>query len=367
MTRIVTDYTNYNSLPISINLTNSTGTGMKLVPIAGDVLAPYWTEFGKLSKFNVFLNLEKMHACIVTSSGNKPVGSIYRSSAYSGSIVLLPDIEFQAGQFTKVDSKGLSWTAKANQFAARLIGELIGLDKALRSSSEVTPEPNWASSETFALAEERYLGAKLLDAEQEVEAAQKHKEELQRQLKEAGRLRGLLYEKGKALEFAIIEALRLLGFKAANYRDGDSEFDVIFESAEGRLLGEAEGKDSKSINIDKLRQLTLNIHEDLGREEVSVSAKGVLFGNGCRLTAPSSRQSQFTEKCVTAAHSSSIALVATSDLYEVAAFIADQKAANVPADQFAKRCRETILAGSGIVVFPRATVGQREGIADASG
>ena len=164
--------------------------------------------------------------------------------------MLLPDIEFQAGQFTKVDSKGLSWTAKANQFAARLIGELIGLDKALRSSSEVTPEPNWASSETFALAEERYLGAKLLDAEQEVEAAQKHKEELQRQLKEAGRLRGLLYEKGKALEFAIIEALRLLGFKAANYRDGDSEFDVIFESAEGRLLGEAEGKDSKSINID---------------------------------------------------------------------------------------------------------------------
>jgi hypothetical protein len=57
---------------------------------------------------------------------------------------------------------------------------------------------------------------------------------------------------------------------------------VVFESEEGRLIGEAEGKDNKAINVDKLRQLSMNIHEDIQREEVTTPAKGVLFGNGYR-------------------------------------------------------------------------------------
>lgn len=75
-----------------------------------------------------------------------------------------------------------------------------------------------------------------------------------------------------------------MGFRAEPFKDSNSEFDVVFESDEGRLIGEAEGKDSKAINVDKLRQLAMNIHEDLQREEVTKSAKGVLFGNGFRLS-----------------------------------------------------------------------------------
>ena len=56
-----------------------------------------------------------------------------------------------------------------------------------------------------------------------------------------------------------------MGFVASPYKEANSEFDVVFESAEGRLLGEAEGKDSKAISVDKLRQLVMNIHEDLQR------------------------------------------------------------------------------------------------------
>jgi hypothetical protein len=48
---------------------------------------------------------------------------------------------------------------------------------------------------------------------------------------------------------------------------------VVFESEEGRLIGEAEGKDNKAINVDKLRQLSMNIHEDIQREEVTTPAK----------------------------------------------------------------------------------------------
>jgi hypothetical protein len=61
-----------------------------------------------------------------------------------------------------------------------------------------------------------------------------------------------VYEKGALLEQAILQALRLIGFEAEQYRESDSEFDVVFVSPEGRCLGEAEGKDNRAINIDKL-------------------------------------------------------------------------------------------------------------------
>lgn len=97
----------------------------------------------------------------------------------------------------------------------------------------------------------------MLDAEWKVEETQKYKEQVDEQLLSAGDHRALLFEKGKPLENAIIETLRMLGSTAEPYRDSDSEFDVVFESAEGRLNGEAEGKDNKAVNIDKLRQLVI--------------------------------------------------------------------------------------------------------------
>ena len=101
---------------------------------------------------------------------------------------------------------------------------LVALDKALHSSADVTPEPSWASDPVYALAREQNLRTDLLAAERQVEEAQRQKEDILERLKAAGRLRALLYEKGKPLENAIIEALHLLGFQAANYKEGGSEF-----------------------------------------------------------------------------------------------------------------------------------------------
>jgi hypothetical protein len=211
----------------------------------------------------------------------------------------------------------------------------------------VTPEPGWATDQAFVLEPERKFRSKLLEAERHVEEAQRKLEETQASLRSAGQLRALLYEKGKPLENAIVDALKRIGFSAAPYKDTESEFDVVFQSAEGRLLGEAEGKDSKAVNVDKLRQLAMNIHEDLQREEVTKSAKGVLFGNGYRLTRPQDRGPQFTEKCISAAISSYTALVPTSELFRVAQYLA------VQADEtFIAACRAALLNGAGIVSLP---------------
>ena len=66
--------------------------------------------------------------------------------------------------------------------------------------------------------------------------------------------------------------MEILGYKAENYNDGNLELDHIVTSPEGdRFIGEAEGKDTSAINIDKFRQLAVNIQEDLQRDEVEKS------------------------------------------------------------------------------------------------
>jgi hypothetical protein len=346
-TRLVELHSNYHALPLTLKVTNSTGSAMKLAPHAAEAIAPYWMEFESVSEYRVLLPTDTKNVCILTKHGDRPVGTITRGQVSSGSLILLPDIDFLRKEFFHNKKGKNHWTKEAKTFAARMVSALVALDTALHASAELTPEPAWASDRAFAFAKELTLRQQLLESERQVEEAQKRKEEVQEALKAAGQPRSLLYEKGKRLENSIIETLKLLGFKAAPYKDGTSEFDVVFESSEGRLLGEAEGKDGKAINVDKLRQLAMNIHEDLQRAAVQSPAKGVLFGNGYRLSPPADRAVQFTDKCVTAAQSSSTALIATSDLYAVIQYLSDHTD-----DAYAKQCREAILAGVGIVKLP---------------
>lgn len=360
-TRIVTLYKNYAAIPVDLKPVNTTGSAMKLVPLGAEILAPYWAEFGSISEYKVLLGSDTPGICLTTRNGNKPVGAISRSKNSAGSLVMLPDINFEDELITEDKDGEIVWTSDALKFTARLLNSIVALDKALRSTTEVTPAPGWATSPSYVLAQERELITKLLDAEQKVEEAQRVKEALQESLDGAGKVRALLFEKGKPLEFAIIEALRMLGFNASQYKEADSEFDVVFSCAEGRLLGEAEGKDSKAVNVDKLRQLAMNIHEDLQREEVTKPAKGVLFGNGYRLVSPSDRATQFTEKCIAAAQSSSTALVATSTLFTAVQYLAEE-----PDAAYAKKCREIILNGTGLVSFPTPPEATTEGATETT-
>ena len=162
-------------------------------------------------------------------------------------------------------------------------------------------------------------------------------------------LKDLLFEKGKRFENAIKIALETLGYKAENYNDGNLELDHVITSPEGeRFIGEAEGKDTSAINIDKFRQLSVNIQEDLQRDEIESPATGILFGNGFRLTKPSERSEQFTTKCMNTAKSSNCILIRSTDLFRVAKYIQESKDT-----KFANSCRDNIKNSVGkIVEFP---------------
>jgi hypothetical protein len=350
-TTIVELFNNYECIPANLKPNTAIGSSIKLSAKGAEVLSSYWLEFSEVSQYNVILTDENVPACLVTKNGEKPVGALYRSKNSNGSLVCLPNIDFYPEDFFKVEGKTQEWTPKAIQFAARLLSAVVVLDTALHNTGEVTPEPSWAADSKHSLDSERVLRVELLEAEQNLEIAQRKKEEIVETLKSAGRLRGLLYEKGKPLEAAIINALQIMGFKATPYKDATSEFDVVFESSEGRLIGEAEGKDTKAVNVDKLRQLSMNIHEDLLREEITSQAKGVLFGNGYRLQAVETREVAFTEKCISAASTSSTALIATRELFKVAQYLSGK-----PDDEFAALCRKQMLSGVGITTFPNPPV-----------
>ncbi len=350
-TRIVSEFDNYKCLPLSIDPINTKGSAIKLASKNAEIIAPYWSEFGTYSQYTVILNGKDVPACLITKNGDKPVGAIYRNKNSGGAIVLLPDIEFYREDFLEEKEGEQVWTAEAFQFSARLVSAVVALDKAFKSAGEITPEPDWVKIPDFELDREKELRAELLKLEKELEVLQSHKEKLMDEMRDSGRLRNLLFEKGKPLEYAIIASLEILGFKASQYKDSESEFDVVFESSEGRLIGEAEGKDNKPINIDKLRQLAMNIHEDLMREGVDKPAKGALFGNPYRLLALAERQLPFTDKCISAASSTSVALVVSSDLFKVAQYLTN----NVDVE-YAKKCRESIVNGIGIIEFPALPV-----------
>lgn len=317
------------------------------VPSYRDLLSSYWRKFEVLSSYSVTWPDEKSNACIVTKHGQKPVSLVYPSKTSNGSLLLLPDLNFDHPDFWE-DKEGESHLTEAGkQFSLDFASEVIALDKSLKASSQRTPEPPWTEQALYATQLEVTLRSQVLEAETEIETLQRKKEEISSSLDDARVVKGLLYESGKALEASVLRALHVLGFTAEQYRDEDSEFDAVFECEEGRLLGEAEGKDNKAVNIEKLRQLSMNIHEDLEREDVNAPAKGILFGNGYRLEKPGDRKAQFTDKCISAAMSGGFGLVATDSLFEAAKHILDSGDA-----QYAARCREVMVSKIGVIEFP---------------
>lgn len=347
-TRHVTIQTNYALVPGSIDVVNTKGESMQLSG-RDNLIDAYWSEMSSISEYRVLVSGAGVRPLVKTKTGDKIVGAYLRYKNAPGILILLPFIDFEREEFAEYreEEKTFYWTEAAIQAGLRFVSGLVAVDKAVRENTDISPAPEWTELEQYILPRERGIREELLKLETKIESIQKQKEEKQQSLSDEVALKRLLYEKGKPLEAAIRDALHIMGFAVSQFSNGESEFDVVFECAEGRLIGEAEGKDNKAINIDKLRQLEMNIHEDFAREEVNQVAKGALIGNAYRFTKPDERGDFFTEKCLTAAERSKTALIGSVDLFSVARYLTGSNDKD-----FAKRCRQAILETTGVVCFP---------------
>lgn len=340
--RNVSEINSYALLPISFkDKKTAKGKNIKFTPEA-NFLKPYWDLVKNFTEYQLYFEHEKVKPLILTQTGDKVVGGMLQNDK-GGTILLLPPLKLPEN-FIEINK----WSKEAIQFGKAFLGQIVAIDKALKSSVESTPAPQWLEEKEFQLDIEQQYFDEINTLNQQIEEIKSQIEQKQIELSKHSLSKKLLYENGKTLEYAIIDALQTIGFKAENYDDGKSEFDIVFESDEGRFIGEAEGKDNSAINVTKFRQLESNIHEDFERDEITTHAKGVLFGNPFRLLHPNERKDFFTQKAIDSAKRTGIALVNTHELFEVVKYIK-----NTDDQDYAKLVRECFKNTSGdIIKFP---------------
>lgn len=353
-TRHVNLVNNYDFIPFKINLI--TASGKSIILDNEPSFSQYWSAFEKYTTFRVIITADNVSPTFKTKSGNKMVGGKLKSKENEGKIIFLPFLNFESDNYIKKNGSKLQWSEEAIKFGKQYIDSIVQLNYSLKSENSITPEPDWAKKNIYILPQEASLRNQIIQVEKKISELDLERNRLLDQLNNEASYRILLYGKGLELEKNIIKILILLGFTAHNYKSSDSEFDVIFQYNEGRFLGEIEGKDNKPISVDKLRQLEMNIAEDLQRDEVSEPAKAVLFGNANRLIDINERKEFFTDKCITAAKRTGTALVRTQDLFFVGQYLNNNND-----EIFKMRCREAIFSANGeIVVFPTPEQNQVE-------
>jgi len=340
---------NYSALPISLNINNSRG---KKIIVKDSNFKSLYQNIQDIIEYRVVISPHEALSTSFTAKDGAIVGGVAKSKTGSGSLVFLPYLDFEHDDLASAspdnDDDG-DWSPKAIQVSKAFVSQLVAIDKQLKGNSEATPPPPWM---------ERIAPPRAADAiddiisniDNQIAELQKQKEiDIKKKIEIMGHSR-LLYETGKNLEQAIENVLRLLGYHVGTLRIADLEIDHVFVGPSGkRMIGESEGKDNSAIDITKFRQLESNIGEDFQRCDVNEPAKGVLFGNGFRLTEPESRHDQFTEKCLKNAIRLRTALVKTCDLYPIAARIID----NPDDEVFKAACRQAIEDTEGdIVCFP---------------
>jgi len=331
---------------------NST-SGTSITPTTSlSYLATYWNAFSEFSPYEVTITGTFTDVLLKTKDGDRIVGAAVRGQ--QGGMIFVPPIQYDEDAFSERDEESEEefWNKKARTFGKKLIAALVGVAKSLDQSTGITPPPEWTQKSEFRLHKEDELQALISDKAKVIQRLQEEKLNLEHERMSAGSLRRLLYESGHQLEEAILETLRLLGYKAEPFKEGGSEFDAVFTSPDGRFIGEAEGRDNRAINIDKLSQLERNLQEDFAREGITEYAKGVLFGNPHRFAPIEQRQSPFTDKCTSGAKRSKVALVLTTDLFRVAKYLKENQDS-----EYARLCREVITKAEGeIVKFPEPPI-----------
>ena len=337
---------NYQFIPGNLGLKNA--KGRKIVAMDG-VYRGLHEAMKEIMHYRVIVNSGAAKKIYATKDG-ATIGAVLKFEKYRGTIVLLPYFDFDDDSFREKGEDGKpAWTRKAMKTSNALVSQLVAIDKFIRGSTERTPPPEWAEKMP-APAVVTALDQTIADLDRRIVELQQQRNQQVEAKAEVLEFSHLLYETGKPLEQAIEKALRLIGYTAETLRLGDLEIDHVIVGPSGRrMIGESEGKDNNAIDITKFRQLESNIGEDFQRDEIDEPAKGVLFGNGFRLTVPSERAEQFTQKSLINAKRLGSALIRTMDLYQAVAYLLDH-----PHDEaFKLACRSAIEeTAGGIVQFP---------------
>ncbi|QRR03083.1 hypothetical protein [Dyadobacter sandarakinus] len=345
----VSPFSNYNFLPFK-DLEFKVASGKTIVPSSSSV-ADLFANFKDYLHFEMYIKGDKLNNPTFTTKNKDRVLGVNIKFG-KGLVLFIPHLNLEVDKFIKYNSKKdqNDWNEAGIKIGKMLLTNLVEIDKAIRKHVEKSPRPNWIQNEQFLLKSSESTRSLIKEHKVEVTRIEAEIAELRKKFIDQESLKDLLYETGKPLEDAVIKALKILGYQAENYSDGELELDQVIISPEGdRLIGECEGKDNKDIDVTKFRQLLYSLNADFELEHVQEKAFGLLFGNPQRLVDPAERTLAFTKKCCSGAEREKIGLIKTEDLFRVAKYISENQD-----NDFAKLCRDAIIQQLGkIIQFPR--------------
>jgi hypothetical protein len=222
----------------------------------------------------------------------------------------------------------------------KLAGVLLDCISATMGTFEETTPPSWVSDYKVFLpnlpeleVETEKLHKKISELQELLSTSEQQKAEQQKYLK-------LLYEQGRfQLEPVVRDAFSLFGF---NVKDAEPS-DGLLESDEGVALLEIEGKDDKAINIDKYSKLLNYVINDEAQTRAP-RKKGILIGNGFRLSDLKDREQQFTKEVIGAAKNTGFCLLTTQILFDLVCKVL----ADPDNDDLKEEIRKQILSTDGL-------------------
>lgn len=343
VTNLVEQQHNYNVFPFEIEVYNASG---KKIICQNDLIKPFFKTFEKELTFEAYVESKEPYVELLkTKTLDRLLSVSFKKD--SGHVIILPYLDSNLDEFC--DKFG-DWNSVGKLFGKKFINGIIQIDKQISASVEKTVKPDWLDNNIYNLSLAEKTRELIKKTKSSIFELEKECEKLEDVLKDQEIFKDLLFETGKSLEIAVINALEILGYKASNYDDGVLELDQVITSPENyRYIGECEGKDNKSIDIGKFRQLQDSLNEDFERPEVDEKAFGILFGNPQRLFKIEERNDFFTQKCIKGAEREKIGLIKTIDLFFICQYLL-----NIDDDDFKKKCRQAIHNGLGsIIKFPR--------------
>ena len=216
---------------------------------------------------------------------------------------------------------------------------------ALLGGKDIRPQPTWAKS-IFVSGQEELI-SKITGINDQIDALEKERKAHIDAKDKLERWKYLLYEKGKhQLEPAVREGLALLGCHVETQPDKDSDGLVTCDF--GNALLEVVGSEG-TIKIGKLGQLTRNMSSYF--EMKGGKVKGILVGNPFCSEPLGNRPPKDTQKkpfgkeLIDTAEDLSIAVLLSTDLYEVVCLILEGKLPKTEREAL----QERIFKGKGLV------------------
>lgn len=174
---------------------------------------------------------------------------------------------------------------------------------------KATP-PDWL--EEFVLPHEIPLCEKIEEVQKEIAELRDGLEDRRRELEVETRVKGILYERGQALEPLVRDALSSLGAEVTPAEEPGRE-DGRFTDPQGQQ-GMLEIKSSSSaIGIRDVRQLDQWVRDAIAEEDWD--GKGVLVASGWVDVQPEERAEQFASNAIRTAERFGLALVSTDQVF----------------------------------------------------